>query len=182
MVESGDFSEFKCRWKEGSIAGNDKFFNVTLRFYHDSGRTAIKFDGLNAKWEYSALEGDYGPVTRYDLFIGATVKLFGRRLTIRTTTADTCHWMDQEAAFMEQQKLWLQEKISKSGNQPIIKREPHQQIQHVERISVTTGTRNLRKIHTQICKLKEQLCDVGLGHLLPMLPQHKESSSKSLHH
>ena len=158
--------------------GSNRFYNAVLRYYHDSCKCTIKFDGIDAVWRYATLEGEFGPLNRYDLYIGAQIQLFGRHLTIMTSTAVVCRWIDEEASFLEMQRLWLQEKISASGNQPIIKKEPQFQIQHVERITKTTGTKNLRRIFTQVCKLKEQLVDLGLGHFIVSIPKQKKMHSK----
>ena len=175
--ENGLYSDFNCKWKENSMGPKDRYYTLTLRYFHDSGRVGIKFSGISGQWKYSILEGNYGPITRYDLFIGSQIKLFGRHLTVSTTTANVCHWLDDEAKFLEKQRLWLQEKISSCGMVPVVKKEPPVQLRHVDRISSTTGTKNLRKIHIQICKLREQLCDIGMDHFASMMPSRKPSKS-----
>jgi hypothetical protein len=176
VEEMGDYSDFNCKWKECSIGSKDRFYTLVLRYFHDSGRAAVKFTGISGNWKYSILEGNYGPIARYDLFIGSQITLFGRHLTIKTTTANVCHWLDDEAKLLEKQRLWLQEKISSSGYVPIVRKEAPIQLRHVDRISSTTGTKNLRKIHIQVCKLREQLCDVGLDHFAAMMPTGKKAS------
>lgn len=171
--EAGEYSDFNCKWKECSSGTKDRFYTLILRFYHYSGRAAIRFVGLSGKWKYSSLHGTYGPITRYDLFIGSQITLFGRHLTIKTTTANVCHWIDSEAVFLEKQRLWLQEKIAASGAVPVVRKEAPVQLRHVERITSTTGTKNLRRIHVQLCKLREQLCDMGLDHFVNMMPKRK---------
>lgn len=174
----GEYSDFNCKWKECSIGTKDRFYSLTLRFFHDSGRAAITFHGISGKWRYSMLDGPYGPISRYDLFIGAQIKLFGRPMTIKTTSGKVCLWIDEEAKYLENQRLWLQDKISSAGYVPVVRKEPHIQLQHVTRISETTGTKNLRKIHVQVCKLKEQLCDVGLEHFVDMMPSRQRKGHK----
>lgn len=177
--EPGEFSDFNCKWKESSIGEKDRYYTLILRYYNESGRAAVKFVGLSGAWKYSLLQGPYGPITRYDLFIGAQITLFGRHLTIRATSANVCHWIDEEAALLEKQRLWLQDKISSTGIVPVVRKEPHKQLHHVERLTSTTGTKNLRKIHIQICKLREQLCDLGLEHFADMMP--KQKTNKKSH-
>lgn len=175
--ESADYSDFDCKWKECSAGTKDRYYSVTLRYFNDSGRMAVRFTGLSAVWKYSTLQGVYGPLTRYDLFIGAQITLFSRHLTVKTTTANVCHWIDNEAELLERQRLWLQEKISSSGVVPVVRKEPHLQLRHVERLTSTTGTKNLRKIHIQVCKLREQLCDLGLEHFADMMPKRPVSKA-----
>lgn len=85
--------------------------------------TQIIFDGVDGEWLFTVLEGPYGPIDRYDLFIGAKIKIFGRHLTISSANASVCHWIDQQGRKLEKKITWIQEKIEKVGAVPIIRRE-----------------------------------------------------------
>jgi hypothetical protein len=58
---------------------------MIIRYFEDE-RTLVRFDGVEGDWQYSVLEGLYGPVTLLDLFIGSKVKIFGRSLAITTAS------------------------------------------------------------------------------------------------
>ena len=68
-----NFVDFRCQWKESGLHGNINSYGLILRYFEDQS-TQIKFDGVEGEWLLTALEGPYGPMDRYDLFIGAKVK------------------------------------------------------------------------------------------------------------
>ena len=92
--------------------------------------------------------------------------MFGRYLTISTANATVCHWIDVEGKRLQNSIKWLQTKIENVGAVPVIRREIPTMSRHIQRSSRAEGHQNLRKFKTQIAKLGEQLCHLGLSHLL----------------
>lgn len=138
---------------------------MIIRCYDDMS-TQIKFDGVEGEWLFTTLEGPYGPVDRYDLFIGAKIKVFGRHLTISSANATVCHWIDQQSKKLEHKIKWLQEKIEKVGSVPIIRRDAPKVMRHITRSEKAAGYQNLRKLKIDLAKLGEQLSELGLSHLV----------------
>jgi hypothetical protein len=159
------FVDFKCLWKETSLMGEINCYGLTIRFFEDQ-QTMVRIDGIDGQWLFSALEGPHGPLTRYDLFIGAKVTVFGRHLTISSANASVCHWIEVEARKLEKRIAWLQSKIEEGGDTPCVRREPPKTIRHIQRSAQPEGHSNLRKLCIDKSKLQNQLCDMGLGHLL----------------
>ena len=87
-----NYRDFRCQWKESGLFGIQAY-GMIIRFFTD-GSTQVKFDGVDAEWIFTVLDGPYGPVDKYDLFIGAKVKVFGRHLTISSANVSVCHEID----------------------------------------------------------------------------------------
>lgn len=162
------FVEFRCNWKENGLFGDVKSFGVVIRYFGDQ-RTMIRFDGVDARWEYSLLQGAHGPVGRYDLFVGARVKLFGRQLTISSCNATVCHAIEMEGKRLMKKQAWLQTRIESLGGTPVVRRTNDAGgtvIRNIQRSSKSYGSTNLRRLHRENCRLKEQMAGMGLGQVV----------------
>ena len=94
------------QWQEKNVQGDTLRYNLFLRYFNHDGHFEIKFDTIVGVWAYSYLEGSYGPISKYDLFIGAKIKLFGRSLTIQNASASFCKWIDDMAIQMKERRLF----------------------------------------------------------------------------
>lgn len=155
-----NFIEFWSNW-----LSNGTQYGLSIRFFLNDEHVEIRFDGIDGEWVYSYIEGPYGPVTRHDLFVGATVRLFGRNITIKSCTSTAGDWIIKTGAEMRQRIEWLQSKIENVGANPIIRRNAPSVIRDVVR-EVKLGRDDLRRLQRQIDRLGEQLVDLGLSHLL----------------
>lgn len=160
------YNDFHCHWKELGLFGDTNSYGLTIRYNIEDGSSIIKFDGVDAKWYMNALEGAYGPVERWDLFIGAKVKIFGRHLTITSANASVCHWNDVQAKKLQKKQEWLRQKIESVGAVPIVRRQVPVCIKHIVRASKAEGRTDLRRLFNENTKLYEQLVKLGLGHVL----------------
>ena len=107
-------------------------------------------------------------------------------MTIVSTSASTCNWIDHEADKLRNKIDWLQQKVENVGAVPVVKRcivhiyydkilygdysvyyfrHVHSVIRNISRASAS-GQANLRKLLNDVTKLGEQLCDLGLSHIL----------------
>eukprot|EP01041_Mallomonas_annulata_P009922 gene9922-20631_t len=162
IVDVNNVSEFRCFWQESDLLGKILFFGMTMRYFIDDNHIEIMFDGVDGGWIYSYLEGSHGPISRYDLFVGAKVKLFGRCLTIRSCTASAAEWIDMTAKEMRARRTWLQSKIESIGVTAVIPRAPPTVTRHITRETKNGGKENLRKLDSELMKLEQQLSDIGL--------------------
>jgi hypothetical protein len=158
--------EFLCEWKEIGLMGNILSYTMYLFYFLRDKHFEIRFEGVNAVWRYSKIDGAFGPIDQLDLFVGAKINIFDRHLTITSTTLEICHLIDQKEKKMLKRKTYLQSKIETVGVIPVIRRYMHQSTRHITRASSKSGTANLRRLHNEICKLQEQLVDLGMSHLL----------------
>lgn len=163
---TGAFFDYRCEWKDTGLFGERNAYGLTVRYFDDDGRTTIRFDGVDGAWHFSILEGARGPVERYDLFVGARIKVFGRSLTITSTTASNCAWIEAEGAKLYKRQDWLREKIESVGAVPIVRKPIVAAIKNVTRSAKPAGQVNLRKIYDENAQLCEQLLQLGLGHFL----------------
>jgi hypothetical protein len=161
------FIEFRCQWQEKNVQGDTLRYNLFLRYFNHDEHFEIKFDTIDGIWAYSYLEGSYGPISKYDLFVGAKIKLFGRNLTIQNASASFCRWIDDTAIQMKERRLFLQNKIENIGVKAVVPREMNQVTRNIIRDSDKAGGRtNLRKLYIEISLLEKQLCDNGFVNLL----------------
>jgi hypothetical protein len=154
--------DFRCLWKELGLFGNVNSYGLTIRYFED-GQTVIKFDGLDGQWVFSQLQGNHGPIERYDLFVGAKVRVFGRHLTISSTNASTCQWIDEEGKRLLKRQDWLQSKIEAVGGVPVVRRNEPIGVKCNFTKKANSGNADLRRIFTENTKLMEQFSALGLG-------------------
>ena len=76
------YSEFRCTWKERDLLDDEGVSGLTIRYRHQDQLLFVRFDGTDYNWSPAMLECCYGPITRYDLFVGSKVKLSGRNYVI----------------------------------------------------------------------------------------------------
>jgi hypothetical protein len=158
------YSDFRCLWKEFGLMGETNSYGLVIRYYPD-GQTVIKFDGVEGIWHLSQLMGPYGPVDRCDLFVGAKVTVFGRHLSIASTGASTCRWIEEEGLRLSKQQEWLQQRVESVGAVPCVQREPPKgPLQHQGRSGKPAGSDNLRMLTVNNAKLAEQLAQLGMAH------------------
>lgn len=162
----GETFDFRCTWQEVGLMGNIYSYGVSLRYFASDQHVEIRFDGVEAAWVFNKLLGPYGPVDRNDLFVGAQIKIFGRHLSITSTTADICMDIDKRAEHFQKEKAWLQSKIESVGAVPAIRREAQTTTRNITRHSNQSGRYNLRKMYNDNVKLKGQMGELGIGHML----------------
>lgn len=164
--KSNKYNDFHCHWKELGLFGDTNTYGLTIRYNIEDGSSIVKFDGVDAKWHMNALEGPYGPIERWDLFIGAKVRIFGRHLTITSANATVCHWNDVQAKKLQKKQEWLRQKIESVGAVPIVRRQVPVCIKHIVRASKAEGRSDLRRLYNENAKLYEQLAKLGLSYTL----------------
>jgi len=169
-----NFIEFRSNWLTNGIQ-----YGLSLRLYLNDEHIEIRFDGVDGEWVYSYLEGPYGPVTRHDLFIGAHLYLFGRKITITSCTCQAGDWIFKTASEMRKRITWLQSKIENVGAIPVVRRKPPVVVRDVVR-DPNPGRDDLRRLQREIARLGEQLADLGMSHLLdPTTPRSGPETSRS---
>jgi len=162
----GEHLDFRCEWKEIGLKGNILSYGITLKYFIEDQHFELVFDGVDATWKYSKLDGKYGPVDKYDLFIGSKITLFGRHLSISSTNCDICRLIDNTESKLKKKRAYLQEKIETLGVTPVVRRATQERVRNITRSSSKTGHGNLRQLRNEILKLSEQMGDLGLAHLL----------------
>jgi hypothetical protein len=155
--------DFRCMWKELNLMGETNAYGLIIRYYPD-GQTVIKFDGVEGMWHLSQLTGPYGPLDRYDLFVGSKVTVFGRHMSIASCSASACRWIEDEAVRLSKQQEWLQQRVESVGAVPVVQRAPPEgPLQHQGRSSKPAGSDNLRMKAVNNAKLAEQLANLGMA-------------------
>ena len=155
------YIDFRCEWKESNLMGDIQAYGLRVRYYENQN-TLIKMDGIEGEWISTVLEGPYGPVNEYDLYIGAKIKIFGRHLTISSASASVCHKIEVKAKKMEKRIKNMQTRIENVGVVPILRREAPTTTRHITRGGKAEGHANLRKLMIDVTKLAEQMQELGL--------------------
>jgi hypothetical protein len=157
------YTDFRCMWKEFGLMGETNSYGLVIRYYPD-GQTVIKFDGVEGMWHLSKLVGPYGPIDRYDLFVGAKVTVFGRHMSIASCSASTCRWIEEEGRRLAQQQEWLQQRIESVGAVPLVQRAPPVGPNSAQgRSGKPAGSDDLRRRANENAKLAEQLAGLGMA-------------------
>lgn len=93
---SGNYSDFRCEWKEVGLFGDRNSYGLTLRYY-DDGSALVRMDGVRGEWQMASLQSQYGALESCDLFIGAKIKLFGRTVTVASAAAAVCAKVSEDS-------------------------------------------------------------------------------------
>lgn len=158
------FSDYRCTWKEIGLFGDVNSYTIVLRYFEDDGTTVVKLDGLDAQWQCTHMEGPYGPIDKYDLFIGAKVNIFGRHMSITSSSSTMCHWNEVERRKLMKKQEWLRSKIEAMGVIPVVKRLAP--LQHKSSKEKPEGHADLRRLLLDNGKLGEQLAQLGNSNIL----------------
>lgn len=162
----GEHYDFRCEWKELGLMGNILSYGLTLKYFLEDKHFELVFDGVDAVWKYSKMDGKYGPIDKYDLFIGSKITFFGRHLSISSTTSDICRVIDKTEKKMKAKRAYLQDKIEMIGANPVVRRDSQDRIRNITRSTSKTGHGNLRQLKNECLKLAEQMGELGLTHLI----------------
>jgi len=163
-LPTGKFYEYHCQWTERDLFGKVNLYGLTLRYYEESHKTVIRFDGLIGDWVYSMIQGPYGPLEHKDFFIGARITVFGRHLTISSASGSAIRWIERERKRLEKQQKMFREKILAVGKVPCVKGKATDIVRHITRGAPTEpGHADLRKISMINARLGEQLASLGLS-------------------
>jgi hypothetical protein len=161
------FFEFYTKWNERDLFGKIIIYGLSIRFDDENQTSMVKFDGANNEWIPTVLDGPYGPIELYDLYVGSTIKIFGRHLTISGANSKVIQWIEKEHKKLLKQQVFYQKKIESIGETPIIKRQGYKDtILHITRPMNVPGHYNLRKLTIDNNKLGEQLAHLGLANQL----------------
>jgi hypothetical protein len=106
---------FRCEWKEIGLMGNIYSYGMSLCYFPSDYHIEISFDGVDALWSFSRVDGPYGPIDENDLFIGSKITIFDRHLTITSANAHICHLIDTKELVLKKRRAWLQAKIETVG-------------------------------------------------------------------
>jgi hypothetical protein len=160
--------QFRCTWKELGLFGDRQCFGLTIMYSVEDQKILVNFDGVDgANWQYSTLDGPYGPVDRHDLFVGSRVKLLGRTLTISSASTLAMRWIDKEYKKLLRQQEFLITKVESVGAKACVKRQLPEVVLDITRDFKGTGGRcDLRKVVNENARLGEQLAGLGLGHFI----------------
>ena len=159
------YTDFRCGWKELSLLGETNSYGLVIRYY-PNGQVLVKFDGVDGQWLFNQMMGPYGPLDRYDLFVGAKINIFGRHMTISTAGASCCHWIEEEGTRLSKQQEWLQKRVESVGEVPLVHRAPPPGL-HPTMSSKPAGGVNLRQVHNNNTKLLDQLSRLGMSMCVP---------------
>lgn len=160
-----DFFDYHCQWSERDSNGKVSKYGLTIRYIEDS-QILVKFDGINAEWVYSSLQGPSGPIEQCDLFIGAKVTVFGRHLTISSASSASVQWIEKEAIKMERKIEDYRQRIESMGVTPCVRRAPPAPVRNISRGTRLQGQRDLKLLRGEMVRLGEQLASLGFAHLL----------------
>lgn len=155
--------DFRCEWKESNAMGQLCLFGLEIRLNPVDCTTKVRFDGIKGDWIDTDLHGPRGLLTRHDFFVGSRVEVFGRHLTISSASRDAARWIDREAARLMKQQEKFRQKILSVRAVPCVRAQTQEVIHHIERPTKAGGKSNLRKLHSDVAALGEQLAKLGLA-------------------
>jgi hypothetical protein len=156
------YSEFRCTWKERDLLDDKGVFELTIRYQHQDQLLFVRFDGTDNNWSPALLECCYGPITRYDLFVGSKIKLSGRNFVITSASCEACHWIEESYKELSRDQEVMCSRILKFGILPVVRRADASKGSAAMKDS-SGGRRDLRRICRENARLKEQLLSAGIS-------------------
>ena len=151
------------------LFGDKSSFGLLIRYY-DNRDTFVKIDG-SGDWQNTLIETRSGIADKYDLFIGSKIKVFGRHLTICSCSVAVCGEIDSMGNKLRSNQEWLRSKIESVGAVPVVPAPKDMNKDALQLRYTSTGKANLRKLFTDNNRLIEQMCTLGLSHLVEKLKQ-----------
>ena len=122
-------------------------------------------DGSDTSWQQSVILTKYGVADRDDFFVGSKIIVFGRHLTICSCPFEICREIEGRGDKLREKQAWLQSKIESVLAVPVVPRKEldysRMKMRHTH-----TGKSNLRQLVRENNRLTEQLCNLGLSHLV----------------
>lgn len=155
------YFDFYSNWTERDINGKELQYGLTLRLFPDSS-IQIKFTGVESEWNFTSLKGPYGAITIHDLFIGSRVSIFGKSVTINSSSLLASKYLHSEAVKLLKQQEKYQLKIESIGIKPCIKKKDYKTLLQTKLLTKL----NLRQLLKENAKLGEQLSILGLANTL----------------
>lgn len=157
------FIDFTSHWKEITVSGKPVTYSLQVRYFEDYSAN-IHFDGVDGYWYISQLESSFGLLTRYDIFNGAQLRVFGRQVIISYLSPSACDEIEAVGKLLLKKQAWLISKIESFGKIPIVS-----SVKPVTQASISRtpalGKVNLRKIFNDNLKLGEQLAEMNLSRI-----------------
>lgn len=161
-------SDYRCEWQELGLFGNVNSFGLTIRYFANND-TFIKMDGVDSSWERAVVESKYGLADRNDFFIGSKIIVFGRHLTICSCPFEVCREIEVIGKSLRERQAWLRSKIESVGAVPMVPDKSTNRASTQLRYT-NTGKSDLRRLTIDNNRLIEQMCSVGLAHLVAKAP------------
>lgn len=162
---SEGFADFRCEWQETGLFGDTSAFGLTIRFFPGDGRALVRLDGEGRRWEPAAVTTRHGAAERWDMFVGSKVVVFGRTLSIGSSSFEVCREIERLGDRLRARQSWLRSRVEAVGGVPVV-RGPGLEPLVLDFRHTSSGRSNLRKLATENNRLAEQLCALGMGHLL----------------
>lgn len=143
--------EFTSWWKELSIEGAMVTHKLVLTHDLQTGFFRVCIDDSSLELEVDKLDGKYGIVEPIDLFVGATITLFGKKVTLMRASSATVRWIEAQAVRFNRIIRKLREQLRVYGIEPV-------SVPHRPRLEGRgPGSTNLRLLRREIDMLQEQL-------------------------
>lgn len=156
------YSEFRCTWKERDLLDDRGVFGLTIRYQHQDQLLFVRFDGTDHNWSPAQLECCYGPITRYDLFVGSKIKVNGRNFVITSASCEACQWIEESYKELSRDQEVMCSRIRKFGMLPVVRRADALRGSAAVKDS-SGGRRDLRRLYRENARLKEQLLSAGIS-------------------
>jgi hypothetical protein len=143
--------EFTSWWKELSIEGASVTHQLVLVHDLQTGFFRVRIDESSLELEVDKLDGKYGIVEPIDLFVGATVTLFGKKVTLMRASSATVRWIEAQADKLNKVIRQLRQQLHIYGIEPA-------SVPHRPRLENRgPGSTNLRLLRHEVDMLQDQL-------------------------
>lgn len=156
------YPEFRCTWKGRDLIDDKGVFGLTIRYQHQDQLLFVRFDGTDYNWSPALMECCYGPITRYDLFVGSKIKVNGRNFVIISASCEACQSIEESYKELSRDQEVMCSRILKFGMLPVVRRADASRGSAAMEDS-SGGRRDLRRIYRENARLKEQLLSAGIS-------------------
>lgn len=155
--------KFSSWWAEESVANGMLVKRVDIAYVVASAEFRVSFRGSDDVVSVSHVLGKYGPVSEYDLHVGATLRLLGRNITLKQADRPTTVWLEQERKRLKGLRDRLATELAKY--EVAYERLPHlyakQEAVYTNRgVKGQLGIVPLRRYKTEVQELYNHLRDI----------------------
>lgn len=160
------YFDYRTTWTERDVQGQPDVYGLCIRYFVSQKLFLVRFDGLGQDWVDANLQGNYGPITLHDLFIGAKVNVFGRHITISSANGSAIQFIESEGKKLQKQQEYFQSKIESIGKVPIVRRKKPEIVHHITRNPSPPGHVNLRLLINENARLGEHIAELGIAQMI----------------
>lgn len=149
---------FRSWWSEAGAYGLSKR-NIDIYFNIKHNNFQVVLDNADKIYTISHIQGKEGPLTVWDLHVGAKIDILGRKTTLMQANLATSEWLEYKAKWLTNIRKKLSKELMKYDKKFAGDHDPTDGRVDSGRVVKKKGGQCLRNLQREIKKLKIRLSE-----------------------